>query len=296
MNTQEKVTVCIPSYNRAKTISNSLISILNQTYKNIEILVIDNASTDNTKEVVENFNDSRIKYLYFPDLLDVNYNFMRAISSSNTEIVCLFHSDDYYFPTIIEEQIEFLAASNVGAVFSKMIPRKIDENGIIDISNNDIGIIKNDVIQYNHKEFLEKSLINGIPVACPTFMTKKSVIKGVGLLDKKEGLISDLSLWLPIVREYDIIDLQKPLMFYGTSNDQLSHKIHHKRTVQSPQFRVLDVEIAQNRDIVSNVSLKKYRHRKIIDYLHISKNSFFSGKIFNGVLYLKNAFISLFEK
>lgn len=296
MNNKEKITVCIPSYNRANTISNSINSILKQTYKNIEILIVDNASTDNTREVVESFDDSRIKYLYFQDLLDVNYNFMRAISCASTEIVCLFHSDDYYFSNIIEEQLKYLLDSNVGAVFSKMIPRKIDRNGMIDISDLDRTTENYEIIQYNHKEFFEKSLKRGIPVSCPTLMTKKSVIREVGLLDKKEGLISDISLWLPIARKYNIIDLQTQLMFYGISNDQLSHKIHHKRTFQSPQFIVLDNEISKFSGLVSKESIRRYKYRKIRDYLHISKNSFFSGKIIDGLKHSFNAISCLFTK
>lgn len=296
MNVQEKITVCIPSYNRANTISNSINSILKQSYENIEILIIDNASTDNTKEVVESFDDPRIKYLYFPDLLEVNYNFMRAISCASTEIVCLFHSDDYYFPNIIEEELKYLVESDVGAVFSKMIPRKIDMNGSIEISNCDTKVKEYEVIRYNHKKFFEESLKRGIPVACPTLMTKKSVIKEVGLLDKKEGLISDISLWLPIARKCDIIDLQTPLMFYGTSDDQLSHKIHHKRIVQSPQFKVLDKELSDFSDLVSKESINKYNYRKMKDYIHISKNSFFSGKIFDGLRYSYNAISSLITR
>lgn len=295
MYAKEKVTVCIPTYNRANTISNSIKSILNQSYDNIEILVVDNASTDNTKEVVESFNDSRIKYLHFPDLLEVNYSFMRAISCSSNEIVCLFHSDDYYFPNIIEEQIKFLIDPKVGAVFSKMISRKVDEGGEIDISDFYRTIEDYEIIQYSYKDFLEKSLRNGIPVACPTLITRKSVVKETGLLDKKEGLVSDISLWLPIVKNYRIIDLQTPLMFYGISDDQLSHRIHHKRIVQSPQFKVLDKELASCKYLVSKESIRKYQYRKMRDYLHISKNSFSCGKILKGFKYFLNAISSYFE-
>lgn len=292
MYVQEKITVCVPSHNRANTISNAIESILKQTYKNIEILIIDNASTDNTEEIVKSFNDPRIRYIFFPNLLEVNYNFMRAISCANTEIICLFHSDDYYFPDIIEKQMKYLKDSTVGAVFSKMIPRRVDKSGKINISNYNYNRSddKNSIVRYNYKYFLEKSLESGIPVCCPTFMTKKTVMLEVGLLKRNKGLISDISLWLPIVRKYDIIDIKKPMMFYGTSKDQLSYKIHNKRMDQSPQFRVLDNELTKYSNSVSRNTINKYRYRKMMDYIYISKNSFINKKIVRGTKYLLNAF------
>lgn len=291
MKDRELITVCIPTYNRAHTILYSINSILKQSYQNIEILIIDNASTDNTREVVASLPDPRIKYLHFSELLEVNYNFLRAVSCAETEIVCLFHSDDYYFPNIIEEQLKYLTNTVVGAVFSKMIPLKADTDFSTDTVANNINKTDSyDVIRYNYKEFLTRSMTSGIPVSCPTFMTKKSVIKEVGLLDKKDGLLSDLSLWLPIVKRYEIVDLQIPLMFYVTSQDQLSFKIHHNRIVQAPQFIVLDRELATLSDPVSRKSILNYQIRKSKDYIQISKNLFASGRIVSGLRYLMYAF------
>lgn len=277
MNYKEKVTVCIPTHNRQNSIGNTIKSILNQSYKNIDILIVDNASTDNTREVVKSFGDERIKYVYFDELLGVNYNFMRAISLSETDIVCVFHSDDVYFENIVQEQLRFIIDPRVGAVFSKMILR---HEGIDCLEMDSSNYVYSDfeVDNYDHKSFFNKSLSYGIPVACPTFMTKKTVIEEVGLLNKKEGLISDLSLWLPISRSYNIVNLQKPLMYYILSKNQLSYKIHHKRMVESPQFKVLDNELSKYRYLATKRAIIKFKIRKFRDYMSISLNSFRSRK------------------
>ena len=291
----DKVTVCIPTYNRAGTISNSINSVLKQTYKNIEIIVVDNASTDNTKEVVLGFNDDRIRYIYFSEHLGVNYNFMRAINCSNTEIVCLFHSDDYYLPNIIENQIKYIKEYDCGAVFSKMIKKQVSDTRNIEtcITEDEVSLSKGDdnAIIYDYKNFFINSLCNGITISCPTFMTKKSVIRKVGLIDKKNGLISDLSLWMSIVREYKIVDIQKPLMIYSISNDQLSYKIHNRRDFVSPQFIVLDNELLNSGEIISKKVLKKYNKRKSKDYLYISRNSILKLRLIKGFKYLIKSFI-----
>ena len=62
-----KVSVIIPTYNRAHLIGKAINSVISQTYQDYEIIVVDDASTDNTKEVVKGFNNSKIRYIYYCD-------------------------------------------------------------------------------------------------------------------------------------------------------------------------------------------------------------------------------------
>ena len=71
MQNEPLVSVIIPTYNRGRLILNSVTSVLNQTYKNIELIVVDDCSTDNTEEILKSINDSRIKYVK----LEKNYGF-----------------------------------------------------------------------------------------------------------------------------------------------------------------------------------------------------------------------------
>lgn len=100
------VSICIITYNREDFIKESIFSALNQTYKNIEILVIDDGSTDNTKKIVEEITDKRIKYFYkihsgAPD----TRNF--AISKCSGEFISWLDSDDILLSTTIFSHIEY---------------------------------------------------------------------------------------------------------------------------------------------------------------------------------------------
>lgn len=86
--------ICIPTYNRAQKLSKAIESVLSQAYKNCELIICDNASSDNTKEVVDSYQDSRIKYFFYKDLVSMYANHNRCLEHSQGEWIVFLHSDD----------------------------------------------------------------------------------------------------------------------------------------------------------------------------------------------------------
>ena len=92
---EPKVTIAIPTYNRADDyLKQTLKSALNQTYENIEIIVSDNCSTDNTEAVVNSFNDSRIRYFRQQENIGANNNFNFCLKQAKGEYFLLLLDDD----------------------------------------------------------------------------------------------------------------------------------------------------------------------------------------------------------
>lgn len=269
----ELITICLPAYNSEMTIKSTLESLLNQTYQNLKIIVCDNASTDNTASIVKSFKDKRIEYVYFEKYLDVNYSFIRSLNCvKGCEIVCLFHSDDWYYPDILEVEYKYIKENNVGAVFSKMNPYYDDESRIKIKDSNSNGFDK-----YNYSDYLNSSLKFGTIFCCPTFMTKMSVLKATGLLEKNRNMISDMSFWIEIARQFDIINLHQVLVNYRNNEKQMSKQIfNRKRITVTPQFIVLDNELdlikEGNRIAVQKDSLKIYKRRRLKELLVIFNN------------------------
>jgi glycosyltransferase involved in cell wall biosynthesis len=102
------VSICIPVYNAEPYIYKTLNSALNQTYKNLEIIIFDNCSTDRTAEIIKSFSDSRITY----HLNDKNYgplvNFRKCIESGNGDFILILNADDLLKPNAIEMQADAL--------------------------------------------------------------------------------------------------------------------------------------------------------------------------------------------
>ncbi|MCM8788422.1 MAG: glycosyltransferase family 2 protein [Candidatus Omnitrophica bacterium] len=116
----EKVTIGIPSYNSGRNIKDCLSSVLNQTYPDIEIIVIDNGSTDNTEDIVSSFRDPRVRFHKNPENIYCYGSYNVILNLAKADIVAIYHSDDVYQPTIVEQQVKFLQThQNVMAVFTE---------------------------------------------------------------------------------------------------------------------------------------------------------------------------------
>jgi len=128
-----KISVLIPTYNREKYIEEAIRSIMNQTYKNLDIIIYDDGSTDNTQEIISKLlkEDKRITYIYYPVNHGGVYAKCQLLEFCNTEIVCYQDSDDISDLTRIEKQYNALIVGDLSAVFCKWNWLKKDNKGNI---------------------------------------------------------------------------------------------------------------------------------------------------------------------
>ena len=108
LNTEPLVTIGIPTYNSERYIKPCLESILRQTYSNLEIIVSDNGSADDTEKMVFSYKDPRIKFNKNPENLYCYGNYNVIIGLAKGELVAIYHSDDVYESSIVEKEVEFL--------------------------------------------------------------------------------------------------------------------------------------------------------------------------------------------
>ena len=127
------ISIVIPTYNRADLIPKAIQSVLDQTYQNWELIIVDNYSDDGTKEVIESFKDSRISMLLLPRTGSVAASRNMGVHHSKGEWVAFLDSDDWWFPTKL---------SSVCEVINTRIPKSPPTNGIRSHSNSVIvGVI-----------------------------------------------------------------------------------------------------------------------------------------------------------
>jgi glycosyltransferase involved in cell wall biosynthesis len=119
------VSIIMPSWNTGKFIAASIQSVINQTYQNWELLIVDDCSTDDTDEIVSNFHDKRVKYLKNEKNSGAAMTRNKALREAKGEWIAFLDSDDLWHPEKLEKQINFMNKN--GYVFSYTEYEKIDE-------------------------------------------------------------------------------------------------------------------------------------------------------------------------
>ena len=126
MDSSPFVSVIIPSFNRAGVIEKAIKSVLEQTYTNLELIIVDDGSTDNTREVVTSISDPRLKYVYQENAgACVARN--RGIDAARGDIIAFHDSDDLWYPDKLSKQILAMEQTGADLVFCKLAMRKKDK-------------------------------------------------------------------------------------------------------------------------------------------------------------------------
>ena len=219
MENNVKVSVIIPTYNRAQLIKNSIISVLNQTYKNLEVIVVDDASTDNTKTIIQQINDHRLKYIKNDTNLGPSQSRNNGIKSSSGEVIAFQDSDDEWCESKLEKQIQLLYdhSNNFGAVYcgSEIIDAITGKILSTDLQNVDF---KTDFVSGDHLPHTPSTVSSAI---------KKSVIEEVGAFDPRLKAMEDTELAMRISMKYDYGYINEPLIRIKRSQESLMSNIQN---------------------------------------------------------------------
>lgn len=245
VNCLPKVCICIPAYNAEATIGETLKSLVNQTYKNISIYVIDNNSKDKTVKVVEKFVKKYeiIKLFKYNNTVPADENFDRCITHADGEYTCIFHSDDVYLPNIIEKEIEFFTAhSDIGAVFT--YANVINENGKKISELKSVKDIEEKKI-YNFQELFPLYLKYGNFFVTPSAMIRTEIYKKEIVKHKRQENFSDafdVDVWLRILSKHKVGFIYDKLMNYRLSIHSTSFRklLLYKNTIEDGMFNVLE--------------------------------------------------------
>lgn len=214
----QKVSVIIPYYNGGEFIKDTLESILNQTYRNYEIIVVDDGSTDgstdNSKGVLDSFKD-KIRYFYQANE-GISGARNRAIKESKGEYIALLDQDDIWYPEKLEKQVEVMNQNlDAGIVYSDCY--YVNKKGDI------LYRVFEKQRAYSGWIFKNLFIENFIPI--PTVLIRKKILDEVGLFDKRYSFAEEYELFLRIARIYPVEYIDEPLAGYRIHDKNLSKNI-----------------------------------------------------------------------
>lgn len=204
-----RVSVCIPTYNTGRYIGETIESVLLQTFDDFELIVCDNASTDDTAQVCEKIKDPRFRRIYFEEFIGQAENWNRALGLATGEYVILLHSDDVLLPTFLERTVAIMEQNkDVGLVHCAV--QHIDEQGNSLVFQQ---LYDKDWVDCE-EDLLRKLLLDGCVVSPAGVLVRKSVYEVVGNFTDKIVWGVDPHMWTRIALKFPVAYLAQPLAQY----------------------------------------------------------------------------------
>lgn len=288
---QPLVSICVPTYNAEKTVMQTVRSILSQTYRRMEVIVVDNASEDNTLSLLREIDDPRMKIHCNEINIGAEKNFSKCVQLAEGEYIALFHADDLYLPEMVEKQVgAFQENPAVAAVFTRA--------NFINSTGETMGESKLPVESrakgvYCFPEIFLSILENLNFLVCPSAMVKADLYKELMPFDVKTfGTSADLDMWFRILERHPIAILDEKLMSYRFSNSQGSYQFAYLRTERADFFEVMEYYLsAKAGDLRMPLRiLSKYEVLKNVDRIRCAKNYLLKGYPLEAKNLLKESF------
>lgn len=204
---RDLVSVIMPSYNTAEFIKESINSVLNQTYQNFEIIIVDDCSTDNTDEVVAEIKDERIKYIKNQKNSGAAVSRNRALREAKGKWIAFLDSDDVWLPEKLEKQISFMKENDYRFTYTdyRIVWNGKDMEPKIYIGPN----VVNRKLMYRYCYF-----------STITVMYNREAIGLVQIADVKKN--NDYAMWLKIIEKADCYRLPEVLSYYYKHDNSIS--------------------------------------------------------------------------
>ena len=209
----ELVSVIIPTYNREDTICRAIDSVLNQTYTNIEVIVIDDGSADGTLDILEKYGD-KIRF-WMQSHKGANAARNRGIQEANGKYIAFQDSDDEWFPEKIRTQLFYMQAYGFKACYCPFERYDGENSKIFPVDYEDIKKYEGKL-----KEILRKNNV----ISTQTLVVEREIFNCIGLFDEEMPRLQDYELALRIIQKYRIGFCNSVLVRLYIQKDSISLK------------------------------------------------------------------------
>lgn len=214
----EKVSIIIPTYNRAAVLITSIQSVLQQTYTDFELLIVDDGSTDNTDIIVESIHDNRIRYLKIPENKGVAAARNEGIRQAKYDYIAFQDSDDHWKPEKLEKQMAFLKQKpGTGLLYCPYECQKADGSTILVPDHN----IPSEEKQGN----IYRYMLLRNTIGTPSVLLRRQCLEESGLFCEALTCLEDWELFLRIAKDHEIAFQEEPMVRVNLSTDGVSHNI-----------------------------------------------------------------------
>ena len=258
-NLNLKISVIIPTYNRGNIISHSIKSVLNQTYKNLEVIIVDDGSVDNTQQEIDKIKDNRIKYIK----LEKNYGAPNArnigIKNAVGQLISFQDSDDILYPNKLEKQFHNIINKNSNLDFCKI---KV-------IFNSSYSFFYPNARQ--EKSIFDGNIFNEL-ISKGNFISTQAILAKTNFIKKYY-----FDPEMPRLQDYDIILRMIPKVKISYTKDVLMDLIIHEDSITHSKIKLIkavDILLKKNYNFnpKQKILFENYLKRVLNSNKDIKKN------------------------
>ena len=225
------ISVIIPIYNGEKTIRETIESVLNQTFKDFELIAVDDGSTDQTVEIINRIQDSRIKLFSYPNAgLSTSRN--RGIAKASGEYISFIDADDLWTADKLESQLKALQENPQAAVAYSWTDC-IDESGKFLRRGGYINVTD---------DVYERLLLIDFVEGGSNVLIRKHVFAEVGGFDESFNAVEDWDMWLRLASHYRFVTVPSRQIFYRQSVNSMSTNV---LKMEVASLRIIEREFAK---------------------------------------------------
>lgn len=251
------VSIIMPSFNTAPYIAESIRSVMAQTYTDWELIIVDDASTDNTDEIVAKFTElaevnsndcrsERIHYLKNDRNRGAAYSRNRALRKAKGKYIAFLDSDDLWAPDKLEKQIAFMTKN--GYAFSYTCYEEMGEDG------KPTGTIVG-----GPKHITKTGMFNYCWPGCLTVMYDREVVGDIQIAEIQKN--NDYAMWLKICRKADCYLLDENLATYRKRTGSITHAQRHCEEPQGRACHERSVVVAIQCNLKSKFSMIQWHYK-----------------------------------
>jgi len=256
-----KVSIITACYNSENTIEETIRSIQKQTYKDIEYIIVDGASTDKTLQIIENYKDTVSKLISEPDT--GVYNAMnKGIKASTGDLLFFLNADDIFINELVVEKFVEEAKKNIAGLLL----------GNILMLNRYTG----EMYYENHK-IVDKIRLMTSTIFHPATFFRKEVFEKYGLYNENNKIVSDYEWYINYFQnngDYKYIDLPVSIFSLGGLSSDAKHKEIHTKEYAEVQNKYFSKQEIKNTDLLKKYfprKINKIKFRKALEKLRLNK-------------------------
>jgi glycosyltransferase involved in cell wall biosynthesis len=247
-----KLSVVIPAYNHEKYVGEAIQSVLDQTFQDFELIIINDGSRDNTETEVLKFKDERIRY-FSQENRGLSAALNRGIELSRGEYFNFLPSDDAFLPEKLEVQLDtFEESEDIGVVFS--YPLIVDGEGK---EVKDDPIVDWFTVPFETKEQIFPALFERDFLSAPSALMRMECFQRVGFFDESLKTAQDYDMWMRILKYYDLKLIKRPLLKYRWHGANLTYQATSKTELERAKVLLKAYKNLSIEDIFPTL-----RHRK----------------------------------